>query len=75
MSRPFDIVVWGATGFTGRLAALYMAERLKTHKPAFKFAIAGRNAEKLERVAQQILDKTQQKVVRKPRAPTNICLR
>jgi short subunit dehydrogenase-like uncharacterized protein len=40
--REFDLVMFGATGFTGRLVAEYIAK----HKPA-KWAIAGRNREKL----------------------------
>jgi len=38
----FDIIVFGATGFTGRLVAEYLAKR----KPA-RWAIAGRNRDKL----------------------------
>jgi short subunit dehydrogenase-like uncharacterized protein len=41
--REFDIVMFGATGFTGRLVAEY----LKSRSPA-RWAIAGRNKEKLE---------------------------
>jgi short subunit dehydrogenase-like uncharacterized protein len=42
-NREFDIVLFGATGFTGRLVADYLA----TKKPA-KWAIAGRNRDNLE---------------------------
>ena len=42
--RDYDIVIFGATGFTGRLTAEYLAE----HLPAdARWAIAGRNAQKL----------------------------
>jgi short subunit dehydrogenase-like uncharacterized protein len=41
--REFDIVLFGATGFTGRLVAEYLA----SHKPG-RWAIAGRNEQKLE---------------------------
>jgi short subunit dehydrogenase-like uncharacterized protein len=41
--REFDIVMFGATGFTGKLVAEYLGSR----KPA-RWAIAGRNKEKLE---------------------------
>lgn len=45
MDRTFDIVLFGATGFTGRLVAEYLA----THAPAdVKIALAGRNLQKLE---------------------------
>jgi short subunit dehydrogenase-like uncharacterized protein len=40
--REFDLVMFGATGFTGRLVAEYIARQ----KPA-RWAIAGRNPEKL----------------------------
>jgi len=45
--RDFDIVVFGATGFTGELTAAYLAE----HAPAgCRWALAGRNSAKLEEV-------------------------
>ncbi|WP_433193006.1 saccharopine dehydrogenase family protein [Nocardia sp. CA-107356] len=45
--RNYDIVVFGATGFTGRLAVEYLAERLPADA---SWAIAGRSARKLEGV-------------------------
>ena len=46
-SRDFDLVVHGATGFTGRQAAVYVAE----HAPeGLRWAISGRSAEKLAAV-------------------------
>ena len=44
--RPFSIIVWGATGFTGKLVAEYL-----TTKSTVQFAIAGRSKSKLEEVA------------------------
>ena len=47
--RRFDVVLWGATGFTGRLVAEYLV----THHgagAALRWAIGGRSREKLERV-------------------------
>ena len=41
-----DIVVYGASGFTGRLVAEYLAETY----PELDFAMAGRSLEKLEQV-------------------------
>ncbi|KAI8820686.1 Saccharopine dehydrogenase-domain-containing protein [Fimicolochytrium jonesii] len=52
-NRPFDIIVWGATGFTGALVAEYLA--IKAPKDV-KFAIAGRSQEKLEAVAKRIAE-------------------
>jgi short subunit dehydrogenase-like uncharacterized protein len=44
MTREFELVVFGATGFTGRLVADYLA--MSPDKP--RWAIAGRNRAKLE---------------------------
>src|SRR5579872_6019629 len=49
--RRFDVVLWGATGFTGQLVAEYLV----THHgagAALRWAIAGRSRDKLERVRQ-----------------------
>jgi short subunit dehydrogenase-like uncharacterized protein len=45
--RPYDVVLFGATGFTGRLVAEYMQTHART---ALRWAIAGRSREKLEAV-------------------------
>ncbi|NNL98436.1 MAG: saccharopine dehydrogenase [Acidimicrobiia bacterium] len=47
--REFDIVVWGATGFTGRLAAEKLAARVGSSGD-LRWAIGGRNQAKLESV-------------------------
>ncbi len=44
--RTYDVVVFGATGFTGRLVAEYLA----ASNESFRWAIAGRSAGKLARV-------------------------
>ncbi|MCB1659988.1 MAG: saccharopine dehydrogenase NADP-binding domain-containing protein, partial [Pseudomonadales bacterium] len=49
--RPYDIILLGATGFTGQLTAEYL---LKQAHP-IKLALAGRNAEKLEQVCESLL--------------------
>ena len=46
--RPFDIVVYGATGYTGRLVAEYLAHHYQGQGP--KWAMAGRSADKLAEV-------------------------
>eukprot|EP00978_Attheya_sp_CCMP212_P036081 scaffold161112_cov89-Attheya_sp.AAC.1 len=46
-SRPFDIVVYGATGFTGEKVVKYIVEQ----HPEIKLAISGRNEEKLQKIA------------------------
>jgi short subunit dehydrogenase-like uncharacterized protein len=46
-TRPYDVVLFGATGFTGGLTADYLA----AHAPAgLRWALAGRNERKLEAV-------------------------
>ena len=44
-SREFDIIVYGATGYTGRLVAEYLKD-----KTGLKLAMAGRSLSKLEEV-------------------------
>ncbi len=46
-AKEFDVVVFGASGFTGRLVAEYLLERYGADGP-LSWAIAGRNATKLE---------------------------
>ena len=51
--REFDIVLFGATGFTGRLTAHYLAE----HAPAgLRWALGGRNLTKLEAVRAELAE-------------------
>lgn len=45
--RTFDIALFGATGFTGRLVAEYLASHAP---PDVKIALAGRNTQKLESI-------------------------
>jgi short subunit dehydrogenase-like uncharacterized protein len=48
-SSKFDIVVYGATGFTGQLVAEYLAERYRGDRD-LKWAMAGRSLDKLASV-------------------------
>ena len=51
--RDLDLVLFGATGFTGGLTADYLAE----HAPAgLRWALAGRSAEKLKAVRSRLAD-------------------
>jgi short subunit dehydrogenase-like uncharacterized protein len=52
MSKAFSILVLGATGFTGRLIALYLA---KAAPPGVSLGIGGRNKQQLTRVKQDML--------------------
>lgn len=51
LQREFDLVLYGATGFTGRLAALYLA---KTYGKRFKWAIAGRRLDALKKIRDEL---------------------
>lgn len=48
-AREFDVIVWGATGFTGKLVVEYLAQTYGVDG-ALRWAIAGRNRDKLETV-------------------------
>ena len=56
-SREFDIIIWGASGFTGRLVAGYIFNKYGTNGN-LKWAMAGRNLAKLELVRSKVADKT-----------------
>lgn len=45
-AREFDLVLWGATGFTGKLVARYLAERAAL-PDGFRWAVAARNEQRL----------------------------
>ena len=51
MSREFDVVVYGATGFTGRLVAEYLQGQ---YGPDVSWAMAGRSQDKLEAVRDEM---------------------
>ena len=46
MRKDIDIIIYGATGFTGKLCVEYLASE---ERPT-KWAIAGRNEEKLKKI-------------------------
>lgn len=48
--REFDIIVYGATGYTGRLVAEYLASHYGNRADGPKWAMAGRSLAKLEEV-------------------------
>jgi short subunit dehydrogenase-like uncharacterized protein len=51
MNKPFDIILWGATGYTGQLVAEYLVRHADS---AVRWAIAGRNQAKLEKVREAL---------------------
>ncbi len=52
MNKQYDVVVYGASGFTGRLVAEYLHNQYSG--TALRWAMAGRNEKKLEQVRQNI---------------------
>jgi short subunit dehydrogenase-like uncharacterized protein len=56
-SREFDVIIWGATGFTGRLVAEYIFNKYGTNND-LKWAMAARNEIKLEKVRASVADET-----------------
>lgn len=51
--KEFDLIVYGASGYTGRLIAKYLARRSADESP-LNWAMAGRDTEKLARVRAEI---------------------
>lgn len=58
--RKFDLVIWGASGFTGQLVAQYLADNCGVGGE-LRWAIAGRNRDKLEQVRDQCLPAAKRK--------------
>lgn len=52
MSREFDVIIYGATGFTGRLVAEYLNKQYAGSD--VKWAMAGRSQDKLEAVRNEM---------------------
>lgn len=48
-TRPYDVILYGATGFVGRQTVAYFAE----HAKDLRWALAGRNAQKLEAIRRE----------------------
>ena len=53
LEREFEVVVWGASGFTGRLVAEHLSQNYGAGQP-LRWALGGRNREKLERLAAKL---------------------
>ncbi len=52
-NREFDVIIWGASGFTGRLVAEYMLQKYGANGTV-KWAMGGRNTEKLEGIQKEL---------------------
>jgi len=50
-SRQYELVLLGATGYTGKITAEWISTNLPTD---LKWAIAGRNAKKLQNVVDEL---------------------
>ena len=65
--RTYDVVVLGATGFTGYLAARYLCQTYGCRDDNVKWAIAGRSQAKLDKVKERLATE-----LNMPEARTNI---
>ncbi|MBK8556231.1 MAG: saccharopine dehydrogenase NADP-binding domain-containing protein [Lewinellaceae bacterium] len=52
-ARTYDLILWGASGFTGRLVAEYLWKQYGQDEN-LKWAVAGRNPEKLKQILQEL---------------------
>lgn len=52
--NKMDLIVWGATGFTGRLVVEYLLREYGAQPPSFQWAIAARNSVKLEKLRDEL---------------------
>ena len=52
--REFDVIIWGATGFSGQLVAEYMAQTYGTGDE-LRWALGGRSTDKLQSLHTLIL--------------------
>lgn len=50
VKKNYDIVLYGATSFVGQITAQYLVEFFKKNNTNIRFAIAGRNSQKLDGV-------------------------
>ena len=53
-TRPFDVILYGASGFVGRQTVRYFAE----HAPGLRWAVAGRSSAKLDALRAEFIDAT-----------------
>ena len=54
-NKEFDVIVWGASGFTGRLVVAYLFQNYGVNDD-LKWAMAGRNKHKLKQVRLEVAD-------------------
>jgi hypothetical protein len=51
--REYELILLGATGYTGKLCAEWISTNLPTN---LRWAIAGRNAQKLQTVVDELME-------------------
>lgn len=56
-NRTYDLIIYGATGFVGRILCHYLAEHLSS-TPHIKWALAGRSQNKLECLQKELETQT-----------------
>lgn len=52
-TREYDLILWGASGFTGRLVAEYLCQQYGNNS-GLKWAVGGRDAAKLQRILDEL---------------------
>ena len=52
--RKYNLIIWGATSFTGKLVTEYLFNKYGSSK--IKWAIAGRNLDKLKKIRSEVAD-------------------
>jgi len=60
--RKYDIVFWGASGFTGQLTCEYIATKIHAGELTLRWAIGGRNEAKLKSIQAQLKAQTEGQV-------------
>ena len=51
MPAAYEVVIFGATGFTGKFVADYFATAVREQRPALRWALVGRDRAKLQQMA------------------------
>jgi short subunit dehydrogenase-like uncharacterized protein len=54
IDREFHLVIYGASGFTGKLVVEYLLDKYGPPSEALSYAIAGRSESKLKEVANEL---------------------
>jgi short subunit dehydrogenase-like uncharacterized protein len=59
MSKKFDLIVFGASGFTGKYVVETIVKTIKsTPGEKFTWAVSGRSASKLQNILDEVTQKT-----------------